>query len=88
MKKNVLALFLAICLLISALPIQVFAESDIPISEPVEAWVEEDWDEEQECPGPNYQFYDRVIVKDFEGRTLSEEVGSLYEGEDGTWWIS
>ena len=54
----------------------------------VEAWVEEDWDEEQECPGPNYQFYDRVIVKDFEGRTLSEEVGSLYEGEDGTWWIS
>ncbi len=54
----------------------------------LEAWIEEDWDDEHDCAGPDYKFYDKVIVKDFEGNTLSEEVGSLNQGPDGDWWIS
>ena len=54
----------------------------------LEAWFEEGWDDEHDCAGPDYKFYDKVIVKDFEGNTLSEEVGSLNQGPDGDWWIS
>ena len=54
----------------------------------LEAWVEEGWDDEHDCAGPDYMFYDEVIVKDFSGNTLSEEVGSLNQGPDGNWWIS
>jgi len=54
----------------------------------LEAWVEEGWDDEHDCAGPDYKFYDKVIVKDFAGNTLSEEVGSLSQGPDGDWWIS
>ena len=30
----------------------------------------------------------KVIVKDFSGKTLSEEIGDLYQAADGTWWIA
>ena len=36
----------------------------------------------------NYDLYYKVIVKDFSGNTLSEEVGDLYQAADGTWWIA
>lgn len=53
-----------------------------------EAWVEEGWDEENDCATDNYAFYNKVIVKDYRGSTLSEEVGSIYQAADGTWWIA
>lgn len=53
-----------------------------------EAWVEEGWDEEKNCATDNYKYYDKIIVKDFIGNTLSEEVGGLYQAADGTWWIA
>ncbi len=53
-----------------------------------EAWIEEGWDDEHDCAGPDYKFYDKVIVKNFEGNTISEELGSLSLGPDGAWWIS
>lgn len=53
-----------------------------------EAWVEEGWDEEKDCPGPDYTFYNRVIARDFSGKTLHSRVGSLNKAPDGTWWIS
>ena len=54
----------------------------------IEAWFEEGWDDEHECAGINYRFYHKVIVKDFNGNTVSEELGSLYRAQDGIYWIS
>ena len=54
----------------------------------VEAWVEEGWDIQNNRASENYEFYNKVIVKDFEGNTLSEERGCLFQNDDGTWWIA
>ncbi len=53
-----------------------------------EAWIEEGWDKENDRASDEYRFYNKVIVKDFEGNTLSEEVGSLFQSQDGTYWIA
>lgn len=54
----------------------------------LEAWIEEGWDAENNCASENYKYYDKVIIKDFKGNTLSEEVGSIYHAPDGTYWIA
>ena len=54
----------------------------------LEAWAEEGWDEVRQCASENYRYYHKVIVKDYLGNTLSEETGSLFQSQDGTWWIS
>ena len=54
----------------------------------IEAWIEEGWDTEKDAPTENYKFYHNLILKDFEGNTLSEEKGQLYHSADGSWWIS
>ena len=51
-----------------------------------ESWVEEGWNDKNDCATDNYDLYYKVIVKDFSGNTLSEEVGDLYQAADGTWW--
>ncbi|MBR5721914.1 MAG: hypothetical protein IKX78_05470 [Clostridia bacterium] len=53
-----------------------------------EAWIEEGWDSEKDRATYGYRFYNKVFVKDFEGKTLSEEIGSVYIAEDGKVWIS
>lgn len=53
-----------------------------------ESWVEEGWNDKNDCATDNYDLYHKVIVKDFSGNTLSEEVGDLYQAADGTWWIA
>ena len=53
-----------------------------------EAWVEEGWDDERERPGPAYRYYHRVIVRDLQGKVLSDQVGSLCQAQDGVWWIA
>ena len=40
-----------------------------------ESWVEEGWNDKNDCATDNYDLYYKVIVKDFSGNTLSEEVG-------------
>jgi hypothetical protein len=54
----------------------------------IEAWQEEGWDSEKDLASEEYRFYNKVIVKDFDGNTVSEETGSLFICEDGTLWIS
>ncbi|MBP5489412.1 MAG: hypothetical protein J6Y10_02290 [Lachnospiraceae bacterium] len=54
----------------------------------LEEWVEEGWDPENDCATEKYRFYHKVVVKDFQGNTLSEEVGSITQAPDGTYWIS
>ena len=54
----------------------------------LEEWVEEGWDEENDCAGENYRFYTKVIVKDFAGNTLSEQVGSIAQAPDGSYWLA
>ena len=53
-----------------------------------EKWIEEGWDEEADRATDQYNYYDKVIVKDYSGNILSEEVGGLYQAADGTWWIA
>lgn len=53
-----------------------------------EAWVEEGWDVEKNCATDSYKYYYKVIVKDFRGNRISEELGALHQAADGTWWIS
>lgn len=53
----------------------------------LEAWVEEGWDAEKNCATDRYRYYDKLIIRDFDGNLLSEEVGSLYQAPDGSWWI-
>ncbi len=54
----------------------------------IEAWIEEGWDNENDCASENYRFYNKIVVKDFDGNLLSEETGSLHQSQDGTYWIS
>lgn len=54
----------------------------------MEKWIEEGWDEEADRATDQYNYYDKVIVKDYGGNILSEEVGGLYQAADGTWWIA
>lgn len=54
----------------------------------IERWVEEGWDNENDCATDAYEFYHKVIVKDYSGKTLSEEIGSLHQASDGTWWMA
>lgn len=51
-------------------------------------WIEEGWDEERDRATDAYRYYEKVVVRDFTGRILSEELGSLTQCTDGTWWIS
>lgn len=53
----------------------------------VEAWVEEGWDDEKNCATEEYIYYDKVIIKDRKGHILSEEIGCLFQAQDGNWWI-
>ena len=52
------------------------------------AWVEEGWDDENDCVTEEYKYYEKVIVRDFKGNMLSETFGSLQKHSDGTWWIA
>lgn len=52
------------------------------------AWVEEGWDDENDCATEEYKYYEKVIERDFKGNVLSEMVGCLQQRPDGTWWIS
>lgn len=54
----------------------------------IEAWIEEGWDNENDCATNEYKYYNKIIIKDYEGHTLSEEIGALNQAPDGTWWIS
>jgi hypothetical protein len=54
----------------------------------LEKWVEEGWDDEKDCATDAYKYYDRIIIKDFAGNTISEEIGCLNKFADGNWWVS
>ncbi len=52
------------------------------------AWIEEEWDNENNCATEKYKYYEKVIVRDFNGTILSETIGCLQQHSDGTWWIA
>lgn len=54
----------------------------------LEKWVEEGWDDENNYATNAYKYYNQIIIKDFEGNTISEEIGCLNKSVDGVWWIS
>ncbi len=54
----------------------------------IEKWIEEGWDQEKDCATDDYKFYNKVVVKDHAGNTLSEEVGAIYRAADGTYWLA
>ena len=54
----------------------------------LEEWVEEGWDEEHDRATEDYRFYTRLVVKDWQGKELSRETGSVFHSPDGSYWIS
>ncbi len=54
----------------------------------LEEWVEEGWDDENNCATNAYKYSHRIIIKDFAGNTISKNIGCLNKSADGTWWIS
>jgi hypothetical protein len=54
----------------------------------LEKWVEEGWDDENHCATDGYRYYNRIVIKDFTGNTISEEIGCLNQSANGDWWIS
>ncbi len=64
--------------------VQLIKEDLVYISE----WHEEGWDDKNNCAGDDYSFYEKVIIKDRKGNTLSCEKGSLCQTPDGIWLIS
>ena len=50
--------------------------------------VEEGWDDENDCETEEYNYYEKVVERDFKGNLLSETLGSLQQHSDGTWWIA
>ncbi len=53
-----------------------------------EEWVEEGWDDEKDCATDSYRLYYKVIIRDFDGNIISEEIGSIHQAPDGTYWIA
>ena len=51
-------------------------------------WIEEGWDDRKNCRTEDYNYYDKIVKRDFDGNILSEETGSLFRNTDGTWWIA
>ncbi|MCI5602986.1 MAG: hypothetical protein SOV90_04305 [Lachnospiraceae bacterium] len=54
----------------------------------LDAWIEEGWDDENDCATDEYKYYNRIIIKDFGGNIISEEIGCLNKSADGDWWIA
>ena len=54
----------------------------------IEAWIEEGWDDENDRATDEYNYYHKVVVKDFHGNLISEEIGALGQAADGTWWMT
>ena len=52
------------------------------------AWVEEGGDDENDCETEEYNYYEKVVERDFKGNLLSETLGFLQQHSDGTWWIA
>ena len=52
------------------------------------AWVEEGWDDENDCETEEYNYYEKVVERDFKGNLLSATLGSLLQHAAGTWWIA
>lgn len=50
-------------------------------------WIENGWDDFNDCASENYEYYEKVVVRDFKGHKISEEKGCLQRHND-TWWIS
>ena len=64
--------------------VSMIAEQKVYLS----AWVEEGWDDENDCETEEYNYYEKVVERDFKGNLLSETLGSLQQHSDGTWWIA
>ena len=54
----------------------------------ISAWVEKGWDDEKNVEGPEYEYYDKFIIKDLDGNILSDKKGNLLQHYDGKWWVS
>ena len=54
----------------------------------IEKWIEEGWDDENNCATDQYKYYNEIIVKDFAGKTIEKHIGCLNKSSTGDWWIS
>ena len=54
----------------------------------LEKWIEEGWDEENDCRTDQYKYYNEIVVRDFTGKLIEKFTGSFYRHTDGSWWIA
>lgn len=54
----------------------------------ISAWVEEGWDNVNNIAGPDYEYYNKIIIKDWEGETILEKRGDLFLHIDGSWRLA
>lgn len=54
----------------------------------ISAWIEEGWDDDKWLAGPNYEYYDKMIIKDMKGNTIEERRGDLFQHIDGSWRLA
>ena len=54
----------------------------------IEKWIEEGWDDENNCATDQYKYYNEIIVKDFAGKIIEKHIGCLNKSSTGDWWIS
>ncbi|TDM39376.1 hypothetical protein ETI06_09970 [Macrococcoides goetzii] len=52
----------------------------------INQWIEEE--EILEDGQMHYNWYNKLLIKDFAGKLLSEEIGMLQQHNDGSWWLS
>lgn len=54
----------------------------------INAWIEEDCDDENDVPGEDHRYYEKIIIKDLDSNIIEERIGSLHQGPDGIWWLA
>lgn len=52
----------------------------------ISAWVEEGIENGRITD--QYRYYEKLIIKDFQGNIISEEIGNLTLFPDGNWWLT
>lgn len=52
----------------------------------INAWIEEGIENDRVTD--KYKYYEKLIIKDFQGNVISEELGTLTLFQNGSWWLT
>ena len=52
------------------------------------AWFENGVDEKGNIILNDYEYYEKLVVRDYAGKIISEQRGTLFQRPNGEWWVS